>query len=610
MPKLLALSLVLTVLGGGVAHAGPTTPTVVRVSAFGADPSGQRDSAAAVRAAFRHAKSLRAPVRIVFGPGTYQLYPEQAEQRELYVSNTTGADLRYKDKRIGMLVEDMRGVVVDGRGAKLLFHGSQTAFAAIRSTDVTFTGFSFDYVAPKVVDATVTETGPGHRVLRVPSDSPYRVADNQVTWLGETSPATGQPYWQGTGKLQYTQVHDPGARRTWRTSNPLFTGVTSMTDLGGQRIRIGYASPERPTDQGLVYSMRLTDRSEPGAFLWQSKNIVLRDLGAHHLQSFGVVGQFSENITIEGVDFAPDPARGHTSSAFADHIQMSGVRGHVRISGNTFDGPHDDPINVHGTYLEVTGIPAPDTLRLDYPHRETAGFPQYQPGDEVELVDKRTMRPLPNGTARVTAVDGPTGQDHAKPLTTMTIRLDRPLPPGVTPGDTVAENVTWTPSVTITGNHFRNVPTRGVLLTTRRPILLSGNHFDAMTMASVYISADAHQWYESGPVTDLRITGNTFTRPANPVIFIEPTNQDVDPANPVHTGITVSHNNFELTSDVTVLDAKSTGDLRFRTNLIRRQTGPAAPPYRNPLFRFHGSRGYEVTHNLIGPGLNPVVIAN
>ncbi|MFI6761138.1 discoidin domain-containing protein [Micromonospora sp. NPDC050417] len=584
---------------------------IVKVAAFGADPTGRADSAPAVTAALRHAKTLGRPVRIVFAKGTYQLFPEQAETRELYVSNTVGADERYRDKKIGLLVEDMHDVTIDGRGAKLVYHGLQTAFASIRSTNVTFTNFSFDYAAPKVIDATVAGVGvsDGHayRILSIPAGSPYRVSGTHITWLGETSPVTGQPYWSGVDGLEYTQIHDPAAQRTWRGDNPLFTGVATVTDLGRRRIRIDYTTATPPSDAGLVYQMRLIGREEPGAFIWESKNVTMRSINAHYLQTFGVVGQFSEDITIDKVNFAPDPDSGRTTASFADFVQMSGIKGKVTITRNVFDGPHDDPINIHGTYLEVIGKPGPDTLTLSYKHRETAGFPQFYPGDEVELVDKLTMSPLDGGRAVVTAVDGPSGMDHTKPLTTMTVTFDRPLPGAVEIGGTVAENITYTPSVVISGNVFRNVPTRGVLVTTRKPVLITGNHFDAMSMSSIYISSDAYQWYESGPVADVTIRKNSFTRPAGPVIFVEPTNRLIDPAKPVHHNISVESNTFDI-GDVTVVNAKSVAGFGFTRNTVRRLDGPGHPPYTSPLFVFHGSSDIRVANNHYDKGLNPSVV--
>ncbi|GAA0937939.1 hypothetical protein GCM10009554_26540 [Kribbella koreensis] len=576
-----------------------SVPELVDVVAFGADPTGRADSAPAVAAAFRHAKTLGRPVRIVLSEGTFQLYPEQAQTRELYVSNTVGADQRYREKKIGLLVEDMHDVIVDGRGAKLIYHGLQTAFAAIRSTDVTFTNFSFDYAAPKVVDVTVADAGVtdgrAYRVLSVPAGSPYEVNGTHLTWLGETSPATGTPYWSGTDGLEYTQIHDPAAQRTWRDDNPLFTDVAGLLDLGDGQIRIDYATAARPDDAGLVYQMRLIEREEPGAFIWESSNVILRSIDAHYLQTFGVVGQFSENITIDQVNFTPDPASGRTTASFADFVQLSGIKGDITITDCVFDGPHDDPINIHGTYLEVVGRPAPNALALGYEHPQTAGFPQFYPGDEVEFVDKLTMFPL-SARAVVVAVDGPSGMDHAKPLTTMTVTFDRPLPDDVEIGNTVAENITYTPSVVISGNVFRNVPTRGVLVTTRKPVLITSNRFEAMSMASIFISADAYQWYESGSVTDVTIRGNTFTRPADPVILIEPTNRDVDPAKPVHRNITVTENTFDV-GDLTLVNAKSVAGFHFTTNTIRPIDGPGRPPYTAPLFVFTGSTDIQIADN-------------
>ena len=435
-----ALALVSALLGTAPSAAGAAAAprgatagsTVVDVTDFGADRTGGKDSAPAVRAALRHAKSLHRPVRVVFPRGTYQLYPERAEQRELYVSNTVGADQDHRDKKIGVLVEDMRDVVVDGRGSRLEYHGLQTAFAAIRSHHVTFTGFAFDYRAPKVVDATVSAAGvsDGHayRILTVPADSPYRVTGNGVTWLGEKSPVTGKPYWSGDDALEYTQIHDPAQHRSWRGDNPLFDDVAAVADLGGHRIRLTYTTSRAPADEGLVYQMRQTTREQPGALIWESSDVAVRNVDAHQLQTFGLVGQFSQDISIDRVNFAPDPASGHSTAAFADFVQMSGVKGTVSITNSVFDGPHDDPINIHGTYLEVTAEPSPTSLVVSYEHPETAGFPQFHAGDRVQLVDKRTMLPVTGGRARVTAVDGPSGQDHDHSLTDMTITLDRPCP--------------------------------------------------------------------------------------------------------------------------------------------------------------------------------------
>ncbi|MFD5918068.1 RICIN domain-containing protein [Kitasatospora sp. NPDC058201] len=629
---LLSAAAVVAALAAPLPAQAAPTETVVDVTAFGADRTGTRDSAAAVKAALRQARTVQGPVRVLFPRGTYQIYPEQAETRELYLSNTVGADQTYRDKRIGILMEDMRDVTIDGGGSHLQFHGLMTAFAAIRSQNVTVRGFSFDVTAPKVVDATVSETGVAdgraYRVLNIPPTNGFTVVNNQVTWLGEKSPATGQPYWSGVNGMRYTQLHDPANTSTWRGANPLFTNVASMTAQAGNKLRIDYTSAAPPTDRGLVYQMREDTRDTASAFFWESKDVTVQGLKARYLHGFGFLGQMSENITIDGNDFRTDPATGRSTAGFADFVQMSGIKGAVNIRNNVFDGAHDDAINIHGTYVEVTGRSADGrTLTLEYKHHQTAGFPQFYPGDSAEIVDKRTMATVPGATARVVSVDGPTGRDHNKPLTTMKVTFDQAVPASVTPGNFVVENTTYTPTVDISGNTVVNIPTRGILVTTRKPVVIRNNTFDGTRMASIFISSDAKEWYESGPAQDVLITKNTFLRPAGPVILVEPTNEVQDAGNPVSRNIRIQDNDFRI-GDVRLLDAKSVGGITFERNDVRRldrntafaaettttclapgatgtvRTVAGAAPYTTPLFKYRASSGALVKDNDFDNGLN------
>lgn len=108
----------------------------------------------------------------------------------------------------------------------------------------------------------------------------------------------------------------------------------------------------------------------------------------------------------------------------------------------------------------------------------------------------------------------------------------------------MVENITYTPTVNITNCEFKEVPTRGILVTTRKPIVIENNTFDGMNMAGIYISDDAQGWYESGPVRDVTIRNNTFTRGNAQAIFIEPTNPTVSTEKTVHSNIKIENNTF------------------------------------------------------------------
>lgn len=54
---------------------------------------------------------------------------------------TVGTNQTYKDKKIGILIEDMDNVTVEGNDSLFMFHGKMTTFASIDSENVTFQNF-------------------------------------------------------------------------------------------------------------------------------------------------------------------------------------------------------------------------------------------------------------------------------------------------------------------------------------------------------------------------------------------------------------------------------------------------------------------------------------
>ncbi|MFE7330933.1 hypothetical protein ACFU8W_39605 [Streptomyces sp. NPDC057565] len=94
-------------------------------------------------------------------------------------------------------------------------------------------------------------------------------------------------------------------------------------------------------------------------------------------------------------------------------------------------------------------------------------------------------------------------------------------------------------------------------------------HFDGMSMASIYISSDAYQWFESGPVQDVVIRNNVFERPAGPVIWFDPTNREVVPGQPMHRNVLIEDNRFDMAGGA-LAAGRSVGDLTFRSNHVRR----------------------------------------
>jgi len=575
-------------VGATVEAADKEEAKVIDVTKYGADPTGATDSTPAIKKAIEAAKKVTkksdTPVVIDFPEGRYDIYPDQAEERELYISNTVGTNQTYKDKKIGILIEDMDNVTVEGNDSLFMFHGKMTTFASIDSENVTFQNFEVDFQVPTVIDMTAVKKEGNEVTYYIPECYNYQVNGNSIKWMSDKSPYTEEYYWTYTfNGSTYSQIFDTKNGQTWRkrgSDQHVFNNVSKIEDLGNHQVKITYSSMGT-LEEGFCYQLRDTTRDHAGTFFWQSKDVTLNDLDIRFIHGFGMVGQFSENITMKDVDFETDKASGRTTAGYADFIQMSGCKGLIDISDCTFSNPHDDPINVHGTFLQVIGISDDRTeVTVQYKHNETAGFPNYYVGDQVEFSTLGNMVPVSeNGNVavrEVVKVDGPDGKGgkgSLNDLTKIKLTFDKAIPEGVQVNQHAVENITYTPNVKIHDNIFKETPTRGVLCTTRGKVEITDNMFDNMGMAAIYISNDAQGWYESGRTTDVTIKGNTFI--VNPLtagaagIFVQPTNRNVDGT--VHKNMKIEGNTFFMAQSQNVLNAKCVENLTFKNNKVYRQ---------------------------------------
>lgn len=216
--------------------AEETDVTVIDVSDYPLDAAQQfsgfdDDYAVVIQQMLEKAKETEGPVILRFGKNqTYDIYPDRAAERELYVSNTVGQNPSYKNKKIGFLLEDMKDVTIDGNGSKFLFHGKMTTFATIGCENIRFQNYEFDFAVPTVVDITVESVDASAKtaVVYVPECYNYEINGTTVRWLSDVSPYTGQRYWQTQGAMVYTQRHSFQTGLTWRGntgSNPIFSDV-------------------------------------------------------------------------------------------------------------------------------------------------------------------------------------------------------------------------------------------------------------------------------------------------------------------------------------------------------------------------------------------------
>lgn len=515
---------------------------VIEVDAAAGDMTGK------LQAAINQARRSKGhAVTIALQNADYHIYRTSSTKEKYYISNTTSeAENPDVTKHIGLWLKGLKNVTIDGRGARLITHGEMTSFVVDGCENITLKNFTIDAADPTVPELTVTEVGSNHLNVKISPKSKYTIDNGRFAFVGES--------WSLSGGI--AQAYDASRDVTWRCWSPL-TGISKAIELEPGLLRFNYASKPQ-AQKGWTFQMRDAIRDEACGLIQYSRNVTLENLHLAFLGNFGLVGQMSDNITYRRLTFAPEEGSGRTCAGFADFVQMSGCKGRILIEDSRFCGAHDDPINVHGTHLAVKEFISPTKIRLRYMHPQTYGFQSFLPGNEVDIVDSYSLLPLASFRVKKAVMESPRE---------IVVTLNSPVPEAIRKNkDLVVENVTYTPEVVVRNNYFSRIPSRGLLVTTRRKVVIENNTFFRMQMSGILIADDARSWYESGMVRDVTIRNNRFIECGEPVILIAPENHRDGGC--VHRNIRILGNRFVLNGENAV-NARSVDGLKVEDNLFQ-----------------------------------------
>ena len=512
------------------------------------------------------------PVVIELQNTDYHISRKQASRHLYYASNTTSETENPNPvKSIGLWLKKMKNVTIDGKGARLVTHGEMTTFVIDSCQNMVFRNFTVTSADPSVPEMKVLEVGDNWMTVRIHHQSFYQIKNGNFRFVGEG--------WELSEGI--AQIYDAEKDITWRSWSPL-SGLKYASEIEPGVVRLQYE--QRPlAEPGMIFQMRDGIRNEVCGLIQYSKDITLENLHFAFLGNFSVLGQMSENLTYRYLSLEPEPGSGRTCAGFADFIHFSGCKGKITVENSRFVGAHDDPINVHGTHLAVTAFVAPNQILVRYMHPQTYGFQSFFPEDEVELLNAHTL--LPAASFKVVEAEMKNPRE-------ILVTLNRNVPDEIRKKENwVIENVTYTPEVVIRNNYFSRVPTRGILITTRKKVLIEHNTFFRTQMSGVLIADDARSWFESGRVEDVTIRDNRFLECGTPVIFIAPEN-DVNQGY-VHRNIRIENNLFRMAGDKDAVVAKSVDGLEIKDNFFQTEkTGDL-----KELIQVKECKGVEIREN-------------
>lgn len=524
-------------------------------------------------------------VTVRLEPGTYYLTTSKSLRRMLYISNH---DQLKAPRPVGILLEGLEGLTLDGMGSKLICLEDMLPMAVINSKRVRIKGLTIDFREPTIHQSRILENRGEGGIVFAPDSTMRSGITPEGRWVGYGE------NWQESFGLGI--AFDPKTRHILYRVSDIGYNTQGATDLGGGRILAPKWQDAR-LPAGTVVAMRSYKRPYPGIFVDASRDTELERVVVHYASGMGLLAQNSHNISLKGFEVRPASGRYYATQADATHF--SGCSGVVEVRDGHFEAMMDDAINVHGVYLKLIERRDDRTLVGQYMHNQAWGFAWGKAGDRVQFVSSRTFDVLASNS--IQSIE-PLGQKEVAGAKAFVIRFRDKLPKELTPEAGFGiENLSKEPSVRFVGNVIRNNRARGTLINTSKPVLIEGNHFDHISGSAILVSSDCNQWYESGRTGQMTIRGNVFEdvltslyQFTEAVISLCPVIPDLQgQRSPFYGagrgGIVIEDNVFK-TFDIPLLFARSSEAIVWRGNRVT--PTKSYPPYhhRKEVFTLEGSK--------------------
>ena len=472
-----------------------------------------------------------------------------ALRKGYYFSNMASREENpYGEHRAALYLKGKKNITIDGNGATILIHGVVTPFLFDGCQGVTVKNLTIDYARPTMSEFLIEKKEENGYILHIPEEFLFEIDGNRLVWVGEKD-RDGNCLWSYPykGDDVLSMYYDPKngqmkmMKRWGDDIRPSVPDFACIKRIDHTHVRVELKNETDFLPLGCTVQTRKIVRNEAGACFWYCKDIRLEGVQIFAMHGFGLLSQYCENVTYQKVTCVPKTGR--TVASNADFFHYSGCKGNILIEGCNLSAGHDDFINVHGTHLRVVDCDETGkTLRLRFIHPQSWGFEAFRAGDKIELVEWDTL--LPYAQAEVACVERIDDTD-------VSLTLDKAMSVK-TVGKDVVENATWTASLTVRNNEFGGTGARGILCTTRQPILIENNTFTNVNGGVLVVEDDCNFWFESGYTRQIVFRNNYikgcaygFEGEGCPLIQITPQVLSKITDKPVHGSLILENNTFK-----------------------------------------------------------------
>ena len=484
---------------------------------------GEKDATLSVITMLQDASQYKNS-RVIIEKGTYHFYPEKAYEQYCFITNHDNS-LR----RIAFPIKDFDGLTIEAKEAKFIFHGVMMPFNIENSKNIDISGLTIDWHLPLHGEGMIEANDSVNNTfdIRLEDNMPYAIRNNQLIFIKEgfehdlahaiLFDHKRKAVAYNTNKytpLQMTKTIEIRNKDKfdfvnyidfripeYGTQNQEYSAKAQEITPGLVRI-YGNKKPLPPVGMVLVCKGQFgKDRIANAFYINESSNIKLHNITIYYAGGMGILGERSENIKLESVNVLANPENNLMVSTTADAAHFSSCKGKIVVNNCNFRHQLDDAINVHGAFVIVQDILAPNKIGVRIGHFQQAGFQFAKEGENVGFIKPENSAEL----AFKTTVKSFYKLNKDYYIIEFNEQISDKLSKGY-----IVENLDWYPEVTITNSQFADNRARGLLLKSPKRTIVKNNYFSNMMQALIISGGINTWWYESGGAQDMLIEGNTF----------------------------------------------------------------------------------------------------
>ena len=320
--------------------------TVLRAADFGATPDDGRDDRPAIQAAIDAARGREGPVRVVLGPGRFDLH-------------AAGDALSI------LQIVHQRDLVLDGGGADLVVHDPTKGLLTVAvSRRVIVRNLSVDYDPLPMTQGWMRAVDAERRAFDVEIAEGFALPD-------------GEPF--VSAQVKWGIFKDRSRPRALKPGSHNMCPLEAWRKVGPRRFRYRTAAwyPMDTVESGDAFVHLARVNTAPVVGFWKSEDVTVAGVRVFASPGAGFVAQLCSRLNLLDVHVAP--ADGRWQCLAADGFYCISNRTGPWIENCVFDATGDDAIVLKG--WGANGVAKPDACTLVLAPR-----PTYEEGTHVFAV--------------------------------------------------------------------------------------------------------------------------------------------------------------------------------------------------------------------------------